>query len=85
MTHSIKSLLASCTELLATGSDSARLDTEILLMRVLHKDRAFLFAHPEHGGTERKGLSLIAWSRILVVIWGIVLTRDGALTTPEGS
>ncbi|MGI9290047.1 MAG: peptide chain release factor N(5)-glutamine methyltransferase [Gammaproteobacteria bacterium] len=48
MTHSIKSLLTSCTEKLSGNSQSARLDTEVLLMRVLDKDRAFLFANPEH-------------------------------------
>ncbi len=32
----------------AAGIDSARLDAEVLLAHVLHTDRSWLFAHPDH-------------------------------------
>lgn len=47
MTRTVKNCLESCSGQLADRSDSPRLDAEILLARVLGKDRAFLFANPE--------------------------------------
>lgn len=44
---SIGTLLATATDRLATSSDSARLDAEILLCRAIDMPRSYLFAHPE--------------------------------------
>ncbi|MGZ8240701.1 MAG: peptide chain release factor N(5)-glutamine methyltransferase [Methylobacter sp.] len=45
--QSIKSVLAKAAGLLASSSDSAGLDAEILLCRVLNKDRSHLRAWPD--------------------------------------
>lgn len=47
MTQTIKTILNDCAKRLADSSESARLDAEILLGKVLEKDRAFLFANPD--------------------------------------
>jgi release factor glutamine methyltransferase len=47
VTQTIKTLLTDSSARLADSSDSARLDAEILLGKVLKKDRAFLFANPD--------------------------------------
>ncbi|MCI0517728.1 MAG: peptide chain release factor N(5)-glutamine methyltransferase [Woeseiaceae bacterium] len=43
----IGSALAMATERLRAGSDSARLDAELLLSRALDVNRSYFFAHPE--------------------------------------
>ncbi|MGZ8164022.1 MAG: HemK/PrmC family methyltransferase, partial [Methylobacter sp.] len=45
--QSIKSVLAKAAGLLASSSDSAGLDAEILLCRVLDKERSYLRAWPD--------------------------------------
>ncbi|MFA6164859.1 MAG: peptide chain release factor N(5)-glutamine methyltransferase [Methylobacter sp.] len=45
--HSIKSILAAAADTLASGSDSAILDAEILLSLVLNKERSHLRAWPD--------------------------------------
>ena len=47
MTQTIKTILNDCAKRLADSSESARLDAEILLGKVIEKDRAFLFANPD--------------------------------------
>jgi len=44
----VQSLLNSATEQLETISDTAALDTEVLLCHCLHKNRSFLRAWPDH-------------------------------------
>ena len=49
MTHSsIVTLLKQGTSQLSQTSDSARIDTELLLCHTLEKDRSFLFTWPDH-------------------------------------
>ncbi len=47
MGQTIESTLDDATSLLKDVSDSARLDSELLLMHVLKKDQSFLYAWPE--------------------------------------
>jgi len=46
--QSIQALLTSASERLATVSESAQLDAEVLLCHCLNKNRSFLRAWPEH-------------------------------------
>ena len=46
--QSIQTLLSSASERLATVSESAQLDAEVLLCHCLNKNRSFLRAWPEH-------------------------------------
>ncbi|MGB5165422.1 MAG: peptide chain release factor N(5)-glutamine methyltransferase [Woeseiaceae bacterium] len=44
---SIKTVLDDATRRIATASDSARLDAELLLAKAIDMPRSYLFAHPE--------------------------------------
>lgn len=51
--HCVGRLLIWATEQL-TDSNTARLDAEVLICHVLHKDRSFLFTWPEHELSEQQ-------------------------------
>ena len=62
MPDSICGLLSAATERLATVSESAILDTEVLLCHCLHKNRSFLRAWPDHQPTPEQ--AKLFWSLI---------------------
>lgn len=62
MPDSIEQAIRQATQLLtASGSDSARLDAEILLASILQKDRTFLRTWPEHTLTTAQEQQFQAW------------------------
>lgn len=92
----VGSLLAGATQRLRqAGSESARLDAELLLGHVLHVDRASLLAHPEvHLGSEhlagfeaavvrREGGEPVAYIRGLKEFFGIALAVDDRALIPR--
>lgn len=50
----IKQFLITASRTLSDYSDSARLDAELLLLKILAKPRTFLFSHPEYSLTQNE-------------------------------
>ena len=59
MMSTVQSALANATERF-TASDSPALDAQLLLAHVLGKDRAWLYAYPEHKLTREQQRSFDA-------------------------
>ena len=60
MANSVTALLDQAYQQLAAVSDSALLDTEVLLCHCLHKNRSFIRAWPEHPLTDQQASEFLA-------------------------
>ena len=54
MTPSVKNAIATGANLLASSSDSAKLDAQVLLLNILQKPRSYLFTWPEKQLTDEQ-------------------------------
>ncbi|MCF6437052.1 peptide chain release factor N(5)-glutamine methyltransferase [Pseudoalteromonas sp. MMG022] len=59
-TYNVAQAIAWATELLKTSSDSAKLDSEVLLLHVLDKPRSYLFAWPDEQLSQQQQTQFIA-------------------------
>ncbi|WP_105168980.1 peptide chain release factor N(5)-glutamine methyltransferase [Pseudoalteromonas sp. T1lg23B] len=59
-THNVAQAIAWATKFLEASSDSAKLDSEVLLLHVLDKPRSFLFAWPDAQLSEQQQTQFIA-------------------------
>ena len=48
MAHTLEQAIAAGADLLASSSESAKLDAQVLLLHILQKPRSYLFTWPEH-------------------------------------
>ncbi|MBB1289222.1 peptide chain release factor N(5)-glutamine methyltransferase [Pseudoalteromonas sp. SR43-6] len=48
MAHTLEQAIAAGADLLASSSESAKLDAQVLLLHILKKPRSYLFTWPEH-------------------------------------
>ncbi|MBH0058268.1 peptide chain release factor N(5)-glutamine methyltransferase [Pseudoalteromonas sp. SWXJZ94C] len=48
MSHTLEQAIAAGANLLASSSESAKLDAQVLLLHILQKPRSYLFTWPEH-------------------------------------
>ena len=54
MTPSVENAITTGTNLLASSSDSAKLDAQVLLLNILQKPRSYLFPWPENQLTDEQ-------------------------------
>ncbi|MBL0688823.1 MAG: peptide chain release factor N(5)-glutamine methyltransferase, partial [Pseudoalteromonas sp.] len=54
MTPSVENAITTGTNLLASSSDSAKLDAQVLLLNILQKPRSYLFTWPEKQLTDQQ-------------------------------
>jgi len=63
MTQTIAQALYFAKTQVESASESASLDAQVLLGEIIHQERAYLLAHPEHPLTEEQQAHYIDWIR----------------------